>query len=91
MVAQAIKNSNVRNGDWQSTAEIIDFDIDFLFLVLENLQKFTAQTKVLFINQYGLFLKYHQDKFMKIFTAQASENNQNSLNSRLKEFYYQIT
>lgn len=53
-----IKNSQIRHDKTIST-EVIDFDIDFFFLVLDNLNKYSSETKVLFLSHYSLFLKNH--------------------------------
>lgn len=57
-VLSEIKNSSIRHDKTAST-EIIDFDIDFFFLVLDNIHKYSSETKVLFLSHFGLFLKNH--------------------------------
>lgn len=53
-VQAAIKQSKVRV-DGMSHTKVIDFDIDFLFVVLTNLDKYSEQTKFLLLNQFMLF------------------------------------
>jgi len=57
-VLSEIKNSYIRQDKTAST-EIIDFDIDFFFVVLDNINKYSSETKVLFLSHFGLFLKNH--------------------------------
>jgi hypothetical protein len=64
-VDSEIKESRLRI-DTKSYSDVIDFDIDFYFIVLENFEKLTQQTKVVFMNQLMLFLKNHEEGFMKL-------------------------
>lgn len=62
-IDSAIKESRLRL-EGKSCSDIIDFDIDFYFIVLESFEKFTSQTKVVFLNQMMLFLKNKEEGFM---------------------------
>jgi|LauGreDrversion4_2_1035121.scaffolds.fasta_scaffold09706_8 hypothetical protein len=64
-IDSAIKESRLRF-EGKSCSEVIDFDIDFYFIVLESFEKLTSQTKVVFLNQMMLFLKNKEEGFMQL-------------------------
>lgn len=65
---RSLKEAKVWAKDRPKT-EVVDFDLDFFFLVLMQLKKYTDQTKIMFLNQLRLFFQYHQIEFMKCFQA----------------------
>lgn len=84
-----IKESRLRMENKQSS-EVIDFDIDFYFIVLECSEKLTQQTKIVFLNQIMLFLKNHEENFMKLLVGQVSSEDRNPFLAKIKIFYYQV-
>ncbi len=61
----------------KSHAEIIDFDIDFFFFTIGNLQRFTNETKSLFMEHFLMFKQFHNDKFMRLYLEQSTGEGTN--------------
>lgn len=55
-VETIIRESKLRNGN-NPYSEVIDFDIDFYFIVLESFEKLNEQIKLTFLQHVSTFLK----------------------------------
>lgn len=74
--------------DGKFSSEVIDFDIDFYFIVLDSFEKLTSQTKVVFLNQMMLFLKNKEEGFMQLLIGQVSSDTTNPFLKKIKLFYH---
>jgi hypothetical protein len=66
LVATAINNASKESKARQLNSDA-EFDPEYFLIVLDLFDKYVDSTKELFFNNFMLFLKYHNESFMKLF------------------------
>jgi len=88
LVATAINNASKENKARQPNSDA-EFDPEYFLIVLDLFDKYGDSTKQLFFNNFMLFLKYHNESFMKQFKT--SNEAGSSTRNKLMLFLYKIS
>jgi len=88
LVATAINHASKENRAKQPNSDA-EFDPEYFLIVLDLFDKYSDQTKQLFFNNFMLFLKYHNESFIKQFRV--STESGSSTRNKLMLFLYRIS